>query len=74
MEAQRIAGANVIMEAPDDRPDVYPLHVRCEAGCFLSAWKPTPDELAILNAGGQVLLSINSASHPPVALGVIAQN
>lgn len=36
-----------------------------------SAWKPEPDELAALNAGGSVVLRIVSTVHPVVALYVI---
>lgn len=31
-----------------------------------SAWEPTPDELAALNAGQKVTLRIVGQSHPPV--------
>lgn len=33
-----------------------------------SLWEPTPDELAELNAGGVVVLTIVGTTHPPVAL------
>ena len=36
-----------------------------------SAWEPTPRELAILNAGGSVILSI-IGGQPPVMLGAEA--
>lgn len=35
-----------------------------------SAWLPTPDELALLNAGHAVLLTVFGSLHPPVAIGV----
>lgn len=35
-----------------------------------SAWEPTPAELAILNAGGSVVLGIIGVAHPPVKLYV----
>ena len=37
---------------------------------MISAWEPTPNELAILNAGGRVVLSVIGSAHPPVALTV----
>lgn len=37
---------------------------------MLSAWEPTPAELALLNAGGHVILAIVGEVHPPVALYV----
>lgn len=33
-----------------------------------SFWKPTPEELALLNANGFVALSIHSNSHPIVSI------
>lgn len=35
-----------------------------------SAWMPTPEELARLNAGQPIHLSIYSTQHPPVLLSV----
>lgn len=35
-----------------------------------SAWEPTPEELALLNAGGSVVLSVVGLGQPPVALYV----
>lgn len=35
-----------------------------------SAWKPGPDELARLNGGGAVVLSVIGKAHPPVFLNV----
>jgi hypothetical protein len=34
-----------------------------------SVWEPTPQELADLNAGGAVRLTILGHAHPPVMLG-----
>lgn len=34
----------------------------------LSFWKPTPEELATLNAGGSVVLWVAGVTMPPVAL------
>jgi hypothetical protein len=38
---------------------------------MLSAWEPTPLELAILNAGGKIVLSVIGSAHPPVSLNVM---
>jgi hypothetical protein len=38
---------------------------------MVSAWEPTPQELAILNAGGKVMLSVIGTAHPPVLLHVL---
>ncbi len=37
---------------------------------MVSAWFPTPDEMALLQAGQPVYLSIFGTVHPPVALWV----
>ncbi len=36
-----------------------------------SFWRPTPEELKLLNDGGSVVLYIFGTFHPPVAIGVI---
>lgn len=36
-----------------------------------SLWRPTPEELALLKAGGAVELHVFGAGHPPVALGAV---
>lgn len=33
---------------------------------MVTAWEPTPEELAALNAGGAVYLRILGTAHPPV--------
>lgn len=35
-----------------------------------SFWKPTPDELALLNRGQAVRLTVLGGTHPPLVLGV----
>jgi hypothetical protein len=35
-----------------------------------SFWRPEPEELAALNAGGSVVLYVAGTVHPPVAIGV----
>lgn len=72
MIPRRIAGATHNLGAPagwdparDGHCGVLP--VRAVDGTCLSAWEPTPDELAILNAGGSVILQV-VGSQPPVML------
>lgn len=36
-----------------------------------SFWRPDPQELAILNSGGSVVLYVLGTAHPPVAIGAI---
>ncbi len=38
--------------------------------CMVTAWQPTPDELARLNAGASVHLRILGTAHPPVMVEV----
>lgn len=38
--------------------------------CMVSAWEPTPAELAALNAGAKVMLRVVGGGHPPVMLWV----
>jgi len=37
---------------------------------MVTAWEPTPEELAKLNAGAPVHLRVLGSSHPPVMLAV----
>ncbi len=50
--------------------DYLSLSIRDHKGVMSSAWEPTPDELARLNAGATVYLYIVGMVHPPVALFV----
>ena len=47
----------------------------CEGGQqgVMSFWKPTAEELAVLNAGGSVVLSVLGVTMPPVQLSVDPQ-
>lgn len=51
-----------------------PLHIRTVEidghPCLQSVWRPTAEELAVLNAGGYVTLNMLSNAHPPVRLDV----
>lgn len=44
--------------------------VNGEVPAMETAWEPTPDELARLNAGASVILRIIGNAHPPVMLMV----
>ena len=37
---------------------------------MLTAWEPTPDEIARINAGALVLLRVLGTAHPPVMIEV----
>ena len=59
------------MKALRSDPDVRDLHVVVLDGdCYVSRWERTPDELALLNAGGSVELQV-LAGQPPVALNAV---
>jgi hypothetical protein len=75
----RISGATRNLGAPKgwdkDRDGVCGgLPIRDEMNgsmpCMTSAWQPTPDELALLNAGASVHLRVVGMVHPPVMLSV----
>lgn len=80
MLAGRVEGANQRLRAPEAwRPErdgpCRSLHVKvdaCEGGVrtYTSAWYPNPDEITAICRGAAVHLTIVSASHPPVRLGV----
>ncbi len=38
---------------------------------MFSLWHPTAEELALLNAGGGIVLGVLGSSHPPVHLEVV---
>lgn len=71
-----IAGATKIFSKPKDWDEerdgkCVDLHVRInpEQRTCESAWKPSAEELAALNAGGVVVLSV-VGGQPPVMLSV----
>ena len=67
MEAIKFEGANVTYTAPgcDDLPArVAVVHEQLNV---TSVWKPSEEELAILNDGGYVCLNV-LGGQPPVAL------
>lgn len=43
-----------------------------QGNIMFSAWEPTPDELRLLNAGGQLVLGVHGTGHPPIQLFVQA--
>ncbi len=74
-----IDGASMVLGAPKDwnaerdgACSGLPVKRVIEAGCpvYISAWIPTPDELAALANGAHVHLYVWGAQHPPVAVTV----
>ncbi len=80
MEIGRITGATRNLGAPADWTPERDGHcghlpIRDEphspgVNQMISAWLPTPDELARLAAGAPIYLVILGVTHPPVALTV----
>ena len=71
----RIAGCTRALGAPpgwtpETSGECCGLPIRDEVSgdmpCMISAWEPTPAELAALNAGGKVYLRVVGTGHPPV--------
>lgn len=68
---------NMVYNAPAGQEDkVGALHVKVHDmegwHTLTSFWKPSPEELAVLNAGGVVTLNIHAKAHPIVSMGVEA--
>lgn len=79
MIVARVAGATRNLGAPKDwdkgRDGVCGgLPIRDEVNgslpCMVSAWQPTPEELARLNEGASIYLHVVGVVHPPVMLSV----
>lgn len=75
MIPMRISNATHYMGAPkgwEPEKDGNCCHLAVrvvDGNVYESAWEPTPGELAMLNAGGSILLRI-VGGQPPVMLGV----
>jgi hypothetical protein len=58
----------------ENQDEYFTLHIRDEVmdgvPVMTSAWEFTPGELALLNAGGKLHLTIVGYAHPPVMLKV----
>jgi hypothetical protein len=83
MIPKRIAGATRYLGAPKDwNPDkdgdcahlaIQDAMLDGGTPVMVSAWEPTPGELAALNAGAPVYLQIVGSAHPPVMVWVQGQ-
>lgn len=69
-----IRGHNFTYTAPQGVDNCQDLRVRVDhfrdIRIISSAWFPTPEELAALNAGEPIVLSIYGADHPVVSVSV----
>lgn len=75
MRPVKVAKSNFVMRGPS--PDVGDLWVErtndwngTGSAAMVSTYKPSPEELAVLNAGGGIELAIIGRGMPPVALNV----
>lgn len=68
------ANSNYVYTAPKGMDDCADLHVHVyddgDVRIITSAWHPTPEELALLNAGQPVQLHIYGNIHPVVSVTV----
>jgi hypothetical protein len=53
--------------------DCQHLPVAVAGSLMTSAWRPTPEQLAVLNAGGLVTLTVCGSVHPPVMLDAMSE-
>lgn len=78
MEPVQFAGQTKVLGAPEGSPPgecaglaVRMAFIDTSAGvCLQSFWKPSLEELAALNAGAHVRLTVHGLGHPPVWLDV----
>jgi len=70
----RIRGSNFVYKAPVGMDNCQDLHVAVyedeDVRVMSSAWMPTPEELARLNAGQPIHLHIYGQGHPVVSMSV----
>lgn len=75
----RIAGCTRVLGAPtgwtpETSGPCVGLPIRDEMNgdvpCMVSAWEPTPDEIAAIVGGSKIYLRVLGVGHPPVALFV----
>lgn len=75
MKALPLANCNLKMAPPPDWDEATQgpcgtLDIHFDGESMRSAWLPSPEELAALNAGQPVILGIIGRSHPVVFLTV----
>lgn len=78
MDPVQFEGQTVVLQPPAGSPPgecgglaIRRIFPETSVGCALqSYWRPTPEELAELNAGAHVRLTVHGTGHPPVWLDV----
>lgn len=72
MRPVRTEDATILYRAPKNMPDCGDLYChRVRPGVIRSTWEPTPGELALLNEGGRVQLTLAHEPIPPIMLEVM---
>ncbi len=71
MKPINFAQANQVLSAPDGwdktaNGECGDLHVINNGHCIVSCWHPSPEELALLNQGGAILIMVYGQNHPPL--------
>jgi hypothetical protein len=61
---------NFVYQGPT--PEIGDLPCYRQPGEVWSHWKPTPEELELLNHGGHVALGLFHEPIPPISIGVVA--
>ncbi len=75
MQAARIAGATRVLGKSQGylglpvRDEVLDV-MQCRTPCMVTAWEPTPAELARLAAGAKVEVRVLGTEHPPMRVSV----
>lgn len=73
MIPQRFARANIVMQAPKDMENCCDIHAckavdQTGAPITLTCWRPTPQELVLINLGNPIWLSVWGNAFPPVCV------
>ena len=77
MQPMFFVGHNHVFSPPQnwntaEKGDCHPLPVMVDAEGLTSVWKPSADELATLNAGGGIMISMTTHQQPVMGVGVCA--
>lgn len=78
MKAIEFEGQTTLLGPPPSmrRGDcgALPIIAYPDRGVMSSFWKPSPEDLIMLNNGAHVRLDVYGGSHPPIAMGVERAN
>lgn len=76
MKFHQHSSNNMLLGKPEDSQNIETMPATMWVGddgsvTVASFWRPEPAELAMLNAGGSVVLYVWGTMHPPVAIGTV---